>query len=332
LIFVLVFAIAGIALFFAGSALARQADAIADQTGVGKVWIGATLLAAATSLPEIVTDLAAVRLGALDLAVGDLFGSSMANMFIFAVVDLMATDRPWQKRELPHHVLAASLAITLSALAAAFTLLRPAWTLAGVSPFSVLLLAVYVAGSRAMFVQANGSGEGEPVAARTSAGTKPLRRLWIRFLVAAAVVLGAAPWFAWSANGIAEITGLGGTFVGTTLVGISTSFPEMVASIAAVRLGSFGMAAGNLFGSNAFNMAIFVILDLAHPHAGIFAALDPFHAVSASMGLVLMGLGLAAMVHASTRRLSLVQPGGLVMIAAYLAGIALLYFHGAGGM
>jgi cation:H+ antiporter len=99
----------------------------------------------------------------------------------------------------------------------------------------------------------------------------------------------------------------------------------------AVRLGSFGMAAGDLFGSNSFNMVIFVLLDLAHPHASIFAALDPFHAVSALMGLVLMGLGLAAMVHASTRRLTLVQPGGLVMIAAYLAGIALLYLHGVGG-
>jgi cation:H+ antiporter len=78
--YVLAFAIGGgVIVVFAGTALARYADAIAEATGIGRVWIGAVLLAGATSLPELTTDIAAVTMGATDLAVGDLFGSSMAT-------------------------------------------------------------------------------------------------------------------------------------------------------------------------------------------------------------------------------------------------------------
>jgi hypothetical protein len=55
----------------------------------------------------------------------------------------------------------------------------------------------------------------------------PLRRALLGFGAAALVILAAAPLFAWSAKGIAEISGLGNTFVGTWLVGIATSRPEL---------------------------------------------------------------------------------------------------------
>src|SRR5215469_9247844 len=80
----------GIAVILAGIILGRSADAIAATTGLGRVWTGAVLLAIATSLPELVTDVSAVRLHVPDLAAGDLFGSSLANMFILGVVSLFA--------------------------------------------------------------------------------------------------------------------------------------------------------------------------------------------------------------------------------------------------
>jgi len=79
LTYLLVSLASGAAAVLAGTALARLADRSADATGLGRIWIGSILLATATSLPELVTDVAAVRLEAVDLAVGDLFGSSMAK-------------------------------------------------------------------------------------------------------------------------------------------------------------------------------------------------------------------------------------------------------------
>lgn len=72
--------ISALAIVGAGTLLARASDVIAARTKWGAVWVGSVFLAAATSLPEIVTDISAVRLDASDLAAGDLFGSSMANV------------------------------------------------------------------------------------------------------------------------------------------------------------------------------------------------------------------------------------------------------------
>src|SRR3990172_12419645 len=90
---ILAFLLSGAVVVVAGSVLARMADAISEHTGLGRLWVGAVLLAAATSLPELATDVAAVRIGAPDLAVGDLFGSSLANMLILALIDLLLPRR-----------------------------------------------------------------------------------------------------------------------------------------------------------------------------------------------------------------------------------------------
>lgn len=87
----LIFAVASAAVVVAGVRLARDGDVIAERTGLGGAWVGAILLAAATSLPELTTDIFAVRQGQVSLAVGDLFGSSMVNMLILAVADLATT-------------------------------------------------------------------------------------------------------------------------------------------------------------------------------------------------------------------------------------------------
>jgi cation:H+ antiporter len=84
----LLFTLTAIVVIVAGARLARDGDTIAARTGLGATWVGAILVAGATSLPEISTDVAAVRQGNVDLAVGDLFGSSMANMTILALADL----------------------------------------------------------------------------------------------------------------------------------------------------------------------------------------------------------------------------------------------------
>jgi len=72
-----------------GSAfLASAADVIAHMTGLGQTFVGSVFLAVATSLPELVVTVSALRLGQADLAIGNIFGSNMINMFLLAVCDL----------------------------------------------------------------------------------------------------------------------------------------------------------------------------------------------------------------------------------------------------
>lgn len=328
--YVLAFAVSGIVLVFAGTALTRYGDALAEATKLGRVWIGTVLLAGATSLPELATDIAAVRLGAVDLAVGDLFGSSLANMLILAAIDLVPPRRQVLQRAAVDHALAASLAIALNSLAAVLVLARPDPVSWWVGPSSMILFLAYLAGTRS--IHRHAIRDGAPRSAPLSDVGRPqvpLRRAVIGFALVSLVVLAVAPAFAWSAKGIAAITGLGNTLVGTWLVGLSTSLPELVACLAAVRLGAFDLAVGILFGSNAFNMAIFLALDLAQP-GSLFAALDPAHALSGLSAGVLMSLGLAAIVYRAKRRFAMLEPDSLLVLAAYCAGLWLLYRHEVG--
>jgi cation:H+ antiporter len=79
----------------AGSRLSKDADIIAEKTGLGRVWVGIVLLATVTSLPEIATGISSVTLvNKPDLAIGDLFGASLINLTILAVIDVLYKKGP----------------------------------------------------------------------------------------------------------------------------------------------------------------------------------------------------------------------------------------------
>jgi cation:H+ antiporter len=330
----LTFVLTGAVIVVAGSRLSAYGDAIGERTGIGGLWVGSVLLAGATSLPELATDVSAVRIGVPDLAVGDLFGSSMANMLILAVIDLVMPRRQLLRRVTLDHALAACLAIALTGLATVFVVLghRPAIGGFGVGP--LLLLLLYALGTRAVYrhVRRVRAEPGPDAPERPGgAGTTPtLRRAVAGYLASAAVILVAAPAFARAAERIAADTGLGTTFVGAWLVGLATSIPELVTSLSAVRMGAFDMAVGNLFGSNGFNMAIFFALDVAHGGGPIFAAVSQAHVITGVFAMVLTSIGLAAVVYRAERRFAMIEPDSFAIVLVYIFGLWMLHQGRAG--
>ncbi|MFC1510245.1 sodium:calcium antiporter [Candidatus Omnitrophota bacterium] len=81
-------AVCALLIVFAAMRLAHAADVIALETGLGQTFVGSLFLAIVTSLPEMVVSLSALQLGAFDLAIGNIFGSNMANLFIIAICDV----------------------------------------------------------------------------------------------------------------------------------------------------------------------------------------------------------------------------------------------------
>jgi cation:H+ antiporter len=333
--------ISALAIVGAGTFLARAGDVIAARTKWGGVWVGSVFLAAATSLPEIITDISAVRLGAPDLAAGDLFGSSMANMVILAVVSVVPAGTQLFQKATLDHALYASLAIILTAIAAMSVLVGGGPSLFGVSASSMLLFATYIAGSRVVFrhgtlaraaaetIEMSGGGPPALPGETPASGSKPsLQWALAMFAGGAIVLIVAAPAFAQSAQGVATATGLGATFIGTWLVGFSTSLPELVTSLAAVRMRAYDLAVGNLFGSNAFNMAVFPLLDAVSPTGPVFGVITATHAISALVAIGLMGIALAALVHRARGRLSLLEPSSALIFIGYVLGLALVLVNG----
>jgi cation:H+ antiporter len=341
---ILLFLGAGAVLIVAATFLTRAADEVAERTGIGRVWMGSVLLAAATSLPELSVDIAAVRQGAPDLAAGDLFGSSMANMLILAVLGLVPPRDEIFRRASLDLTLSGALAIVLNAVAALLIFTQSSTVVAGISPGSLLLFLLFVVGSHVVYRQREAAPPATPppvLAASpesmsaeggAEAPAPPsLRPSLLRFALATLVIFLIAPTFADSAHVIAEGSGLGTTFFGTLFVGASTSLPEIVTCIAAVRLGAFDLAVGNLFGSNVFNMTIFLAMDLASPGTSIFAMVNQSHVVSAFIAMILMALGIASIVFRAKRRFALVEPGSVLMVIGYVAGLVALYRVNAGG-
>ncbi len=331
----LFFVVSAGAIVFAGTKLSRYGDQIAELTGLGRLWIGVVLMAAATSLPEVFTTMSAGWIDAPDLAAGNLFGAGMSNMLTLGLIDLLYRQkRVWQQAALGH-TLTATLAMVLTALAAFFVLLRVEVVHFGVGFESVILLILYVLGMRLVFRQEDMARrqlehkavvEGLAEEPGSDGSRRDALRYAVRgFSIGALVLLVAAPMLAWSAERIAEESGMTATFIGTSLVAITTSLPELVVSISAVRLGAFDLAVGNLFGSNAFNMAAFFFADLAYRGGGLLSTVSSTHALTALWAIIMMNIGLMGIMYRAERRFRLIEPDSLLMIVVYVLGLWLLF-------
>ena len=316
----------------AGIRLAAAGDQLAEKTGLGRLLIGTLLLAFATSLPELVTDITAAATGSPDLAVADLFGSSMANMAILAIIDLRHRGRIWPAVELGHARVAA-VGIVLTALAALGIHTPAAVKLGWVGVTPVLIFALYIA-AVAWFrrvpspIRIPGGSAGIPLLEPTGWGkdgpTTPLRTIITRFGVAAGAILVAAPIMTISVERIADYTGVAETFIGAALLAIATSLPELVASLAAIRIGAHDLAVGNLFGSNAANMGVLLFADLAYVDGPILSAVAPTQVVAAVGAILLMGLAVAAIVGGTETRIRRFEPDAVVLLIAYVGTLVVV--------
>ncbi len=289
--------------------------------------IGTLLLAAATSLPEFLTSINALSQGAPNLAAGSIFGSSMFNMLVLAVLDLFR----WQQRILrqvaTRHALTAGLAMLLTGMAVFFMLADIDLKVGWVGLDSLWIAAAYIFGVR--LIQTSGRSTA-PAEEASEGGVPSLPRAGLGFLAATVVLLVVSPRLVRSSVAIAQVTGLGTGFVGTALLAVITSLPELVTTLAAVRLGAYDLAVGNLFGSNIFNMLVLGVTDVFFTQGRFLAGIDPAFALAGLLALLLTGLALIGNLARLERRLVFVEVDALLLILVYCGGLWLLYSRGIG--
>lgn len=338
-----VFVASILAIWFAGWRLTRAADAIALRTGLGRVFIGSVLLAATTSLPEVALEAAAAWQNFVDIALGNVFGSNIFNMTIISVCGIVWGQGPLLAAASRSHIATAVLGMLLSAIAALAILTRPNIGLLGIGVEIFIILAVYAFGlyilrkNNLNDASANSKNPTHPTASLASEAVAvpeatavmmgSMARVWVEFLLSAIVVFIAAAALSKSADVIGTATGLGGTFIGTTLVAATTSIPEVVTSIVAARIGAIDLAVGNVLGSNIFNMSILLVSDIFYRGGYILSAGSPTHAITALVGLLLSGLvalGLISPIPGRIRRVSL---EALLILVAYFLGAYLVFLH-----
>ena len=114
------------------------------------------------------------------------------------------------------------------------------------------------------------------------------------------------------------------TFVGTLLVGLTTSFPEMAATFSAVRLGALDLAVGNVFGSNAFNMVVLLIMDAVYLRGPLLTMVSRDHLLTVLLAVICLTLGLMAILSRARRRPAPVMIESALIIGVYIVGAWLL--------
>jgi cation:H+ antiporter len=299
------FLLCTLAIVITGSRLAYYGDVIAERSGLGQAWVGVIAMASVTSLPELVTGVTASLIGAPEIAVGDIVGSCLFNLLLLGALDL-ASPTPLLNRLRPVHTLSAALGALLLCLLAISVLTAPRWPALGwIGWSSPLLFGVYLLAVRALFLFEHRHDQvtDENLLAERYADLSLRTAVW-RYLGAAVLLVIAAANLPPLAVQLAEATGLAQGFVGTAFVALSTSLPEIVVSLTAMRLGAWDLAAANVLGSNLFNVAIVAIDDLAFTGGPLLLHVSNGHAVTA--------LGAATM--------SIVVIAGLVVKPKPLAG------------
>ncbi len=324
----IIFIGSAITIIIAGVVVSLLGDAIAKRTRLGGLWIGLILVAFVTSLPEIATAASAGRIGVPDLSAGDLFGSGLFNLAIMAVADLMHRRRRLLKSVTLGHVVSGGIVVILTAIASIFIILKIDLSLGWLSYGSLTLFVAYLFG-----IWLVSRHEPKPVAEEFKKQsqqiekdlTKKLAEIpwWIlafAISLAALTILLVAPWLAVSASRLATATGLGASFFGTLFIAFTTSLPELVVSITAMRLAAFDLVVGNIFGSNAFNMAIIFVLDLFYLKGAVLSALSPIHAVTGLFIVIITMVAIMGLVFRSERRYLIFEPdASLILILVILA-------------
>jgi cation:H+ antiporter len=323
------FVITAAVIVFAATLLAKYGDAIAIRTKLGGMFVGTLLLAGVTSLPEVLTTISAIREEAPDLAAGNLLGSCMFNMLLLAVLDLTHVKQRLLRKAAFKHALSGGLAMFMIGLAVFFILADIDIQIGWVGVDSLVLLFVYMAGI--YLVQHNPlSVDRHTTAPRIEVpeGIPSLRRALIGFGLASGILIIVTPLMVSSSLDIAEITGLGTTFVGTTLVALVTSLPELVTTISAVKYGANDMAIGNLFGSNLFNIAAFGLTDFFYLGGRFMGVVNPAFVLVGLLGLIMTGMGLIGNLARLERRIGFIEVDALLLILTYFGGLWFLFSRG----
>ena len=257
----------GLALLLGGGeALVRGASGLALFAKISPAVIGLTVVAAGTSMPELVVSVQAALAGSAGLAMGNVVGSNIFN--IAAILGLTALIRPL-------HIQGNTVRLEWPVMAVATALLiLLGWnTRLGRIEGSILVVGLVFFVAYAVWLSRRNSTEADRAAygeiATASLGRRGGLGLLLNLLalgLGIACLAGGSTLLVAGGVGLASALGFSETVIGLTIVAAGTSSPELATSLVAAWRGRDDMAVGNLVGSNIFNiLGIAGFTALIHP-------------------------------------------------------------------
>lgn len=306
--------IGGLLLLWKGAdVLVKGAVGIAERLGVSQLVVGLTVVAMGTSAPEVAASVAAVLNARGDIAIGNVYGSNIANLSLVgglvALISPLRVQARTLRREIPAMLF---VALFLWPVLRNLMLSRSdALVLIAIFAAMVIYTVHTARGEARDALRANPPAAGKP-------GTSIPRHIVFVVLGLAGLSVGARMAVS-GAVSIGTAIGLSDAVIGSTIMAVGTSLPELITCVVAALKGHHDISVGNLVGSNIFNTLLVM---------GAAGIVRPFHVAARFAGgidfwimvAVSGGFALAAIVGRRTvGRLS-----GVLLLAAYAAYLVYL--------
>jgi cation:H+ antiporter len=302
-------------LYGGGEGLVRGAGTLALRLGMGPFIVGITVVAFATSAPELAVSVQAAMVGNDDVAIGNVVGSNIANIGL--VLGICALIRPI---EVHARILRMDLPwlIFVSAMLIAFLndgrISRPAGLVFLVGLAAFLYTNIQLARREQEDEKVRREfEEAVPV------GPRSVALDWLLIIVGlVALVLGGAA-FVRGGVGIATALGVSPALIALTVIALGTSLPELATSVVASLKGENEIAVGNIVGSNFFNLLAIL---------GITATFIPLDRGDITMvDLTVMLMFAMILVPLILVRNRIGRPEGLALLAGYAGYVIWLVRH-----
>jgi cation:H+ antiporter len=330
------FGISALFVVVSGLFIGRVSGELGERFHLGKAWAGAVLLSFATTLPELVATLTVVLRGDTGLAIGGVLGSVLFNLFIIVLVDLMDAE-PIYHRISKNHLLTGLLgcvllASTITGLALStlnIPQLENLEKIGFVGISSVAILFFYIIGQFILFQVAQNDNNTQPIKMATVFDRFTTLQVSGIYGCLAVIIIIAAWQLGISAERIGKTYNLSATFAGATLIGITTSLPELTNGIACALQREHDLAMGNILGANAVVIVVLAIADFVNFKETLFSSLPPIDATSsivmASIGIVMQGVALGALAGSSTHRIWRFGTASILLLILYILSLVISY-------
>ncbi len=263
--------VAGLIILVAGAELlVRGASRLATAAGISPLIVGLTVVALGTSSPEVAVTLGSAFSGQADLAVGNVIGSNIFNVLfvlgLAAAIAPLIVAQHLVRVDVPV-MIGVSLLLVLFAQNGAISRLEGVILVAGALGYTAF--AIYAGRRESPAVEQEYRQEFGPSGDRSVRGV--LRNLLLVAVGLAALVFGARL-LVNGAVAIARVLGVSELIIGLTIVAAGTSLPEVATSVLASLRGERDIAAGNVVGSNIYNILLVLGLAAVLAPAGLAVA------------------------------------------------------------
>jgi cation:H+ antiporter len=316
---------------FAGTQLARYGDAISERTGLGGMWIGMVLIALITSMPEAVTGISSAAIvNEPNMALGNFWGSCIFNLTILAILDVMSRKTPILSMADSRNILPAIMGIVLICIAGIAIIIGDSVTspsIGWIGFTSFVIYGVYLIGIRQMFVY----DKKNPVAKTEEPekyGHLPNVQIYGIFALAALAIIGSGIWLSFIGEEISVTYNLSTSFVGSLFLAISTSLPELVVAITALRIGAVDLAVGDILGANMLNVANIFITDVFYTDGPLLADVSSTNLFTAGTMIIMTLAVIAGLKFKGKRKaFGLISWNTLLIVVLYLSATLFLFYH-----